>query len=30
MASEGCFDKGLVEAYGKLRDMVETFAGGKK
>ena len=30
MASEGCFDKGLVEAYGKLRDMAETFVGGKK
>lgn len=30
MASEGCFDKGMVEAYGKLREMAETFAGGKK
>ena len=30
MASEGCFDKALVEAYGKLREMAETFAGGQK
>ena len=29
MASDGRFDRGLVEAYGKLREMTETFAGGK-
>ena len=30
MASDGHFDRGLVEAYGKLREMAETFAGGEE